>query len=129
MATSGVPTKGLEEIARRVFVGGAAMSLVAYTNAPDSLGAGSLAADLIQPTQTNGYAPITLAPASWDPTNGTATYSGSTLWSATGPWSLPVNGYAMIYGTAIIIFKDLPSPFVANNGAKLQPDLLTLLTP
>ncbi len=130
MATSGVPNSGLEEFARRVFVSGAAVSLVAYINAPDSLNATStVAADLVQPTVLNGYAPITLIPASWSPTNGIAVYSGNTQWSATGGWSAPVNGYALVYGTACLGFKDLASPFVANNGAKLRPDLLTLLTP
>src|SRR5215470_5109651 len=114
MSNKGTPSAGLQEIARRVFTG-PAYSLVAYTNTQGSLGAATVASDLIQPTQANGYAPIVLN-GIWSFTAGIATYVhsggatddgfGNPCWYPTGAWSAPVTGVALIYNSIVQHFVD-----------------------
>jgi hypothetical protein len=124
MATSGTPNNGLDEIARRVYVNGASFTLVAYTNAADSLSAATVTADLTQPTSSNGYAPITLS-GTWSTSGGVVTYThpGNPTWSATGSWSGVVRGVAIVSGAIVMHFKDLDTAFTAANGKKLAVDL------
>lgn len=133
MANKGTPTEGLAEIARRVF-GGPAYSLIAYTNAQGSLGASTVFANLVQPSQANGYAPIILN-GSWDYTAGVATYihpAGSTndgfgnpCWYPTGSWSGVITGVALVYNGVVQEFSDLVdgtgalTTFTAAAGNKL----------
>lgn len=110
MAKKGTPNGGLSEIAKRVYIDGPDVTLVAYTNTPNSLGPNTAAADLTQPTSTNGYAPIPLA-GTWTETNGVVEYDhdglgGSPEWTPSGPWSSPVTGIALIYGTRVLHFVD-----------------------
>ena len=109
MARSGTPRGGLDEIAERTYVNGADFTLVAYTNTPNSLGDDSVAADLVQPPEENGYAPVVLNGV-WASEDGVVTYDHGTPddpgWVATGPWSAPVTGAALIYGTRLVHFKD-----------------------
>lgn len=132
MATSGFTFGGLTLIGSWFTTN--ATQLVCYTNAQNSLGDTTVASDLLQPSQTNGYAPITLAAANWINTNGILTYSTGTgtfsnnpTWQATGAWSNTVNGVAIIYSTSCVAFKDLSTPWTAANGLKLSIDLLTVL--
>lgn len=129
MATSGTPHAGLDVIATRAYVDGADFSLVAYTNAADSLGDATVTADLTQPTSANGYAPITLD-GTWSTSDGVITYVHSTptnpTWTATGSWSGVVRGVAIVYGTDVVHFKDLASAFTASTGKKLAVDLSTV---
>lgn len=130
MATSGTPDDGLDEIASRVYVSGADLTLVAYTNAADSLGSSTVAGDLTQPTASNGYAPIVLN-GTWSSSAGVLAYDhgggSNPSWSATGSWSATVNGVALIYGSVVVHFKDLSTPFVAANGRTLEIDLSTVV--
>lgn len=133
MARSGTPKGGLNEIAERVYVNGADLTLVAYTNTPDSLGPDSVAADLVQPTSANGYAPITLN-GTWATNNGIVTYDHGTpdnpTWTATGTWSAPVTGVAMIYGSRIMHFRDYNDSggsWTAADGRKLAVDVTNLV--
>lgn len=128
MATSGTPSNGLDEIGRRVYVDGADFTLVAYTNAADSLGSTTVTADLVQPTSANGYAPITLN-GTWSTSAGVVTYShpDNPTWSATGSWSGVVRGVAIVSGAIVMHFKDLDSAFTAANGKKLAVDLLQVV--
>jgi hypothetical protein len=129
VATQGTPDSGLDDISALAYVSGA-LTLVAYLNTPDSLGPTTVAADLTQPTQTNGYAPIVLDGA-WSSAAGITTYLHSTPphpgWIATGPWSGTVTGVAMIRGTACRHFKDLASAFTAAAGKKLQIDVNSVI--
>ena len=129
MATKGTPFGGRDEIAERAYVNGADFSLVCYTNTPNSLTDSAVVATLVQPVVANGYAPIVLN-GTWSVVNGILTYVHSTptfpTWTATGTWSATVNGVAMIYGSRVIHFKDLVTPFVAANGRKLQIDMNTV---
>lgn len=126
MARKGTPSGGLLEIGERVYVNGADLTLVAYTNSPDSLGATTVAADLIQPTVANGYAPILLN-GTWSvDSNGVVTYDHGTpddpTWEASGTWSAPVTGVAIIYGARVIHFKDysdVGGSWTASAGRKL----------
>lgn len=142
MASKGTPAAGLTEIARRVF-SGPAYSLVAYTNAQDSLGVNTVASDLVQPTQTNGYAPISIDPNGWSFSGGIATYThpnlpsndgfGNPCWVATGAWSGVVQGVALIYGAVVQHYFDLvdgngaATSFTASAGAKLSIDMQSLV--
>ena len=131
MATSGTPKEGLDLIGDRVYISGADLTLIAYTNAGNSLDADSVYADLTQPSVSNGYAPITLD-GTWTATDGIMTYVHSTpthpTWTATGTWSGTVNGAAIVSGTSVLVhFKDLAVPFTAANGRKLAVDLDTVL--
>ena len=136
MATEGSPNGGLDEHAERVYVNGADLTLVAYTNAADSLNETTVAANLVQPTSANGYAPIVLS-GTWVTLDGVVTYThpGSTHpdghpgWTATAAWSGTVRGVAVIFGTRVMHFKDLTVPFVASNLRKLFVDLATLVAP
>lgn len=127
---SGTPKEGLDLIADRVYISGADLTLVAYTNAADSLGPDSVYADLTQPTSANGYAPILLN-GTWSSTDGIVTYVHSTpthpTWSASGSWSGVVRGVAIVSGTTLVHFKDLDVAFTAANGRKLAVDLDTVL--
>jgi len=125
MAHKGTPNAGLVEIGERVYVNGADLTLVAYTNSPDSLGAATVAADLVQPAEANGYAPI-LLDGTWSvDSNGIVTYLDGGLspgWTASGTWSAPVTGVAIITGTRVLHFRDLDdagSSWVAEDGRKL----------
>ena len=126
----GTPNGGLDEIATRTYVNGADLTLVCYTNTADSLDLNSTAATLTQPNETNGYAPIVLSGA-WSTSNGIVTYDhgGGTnpTWSASGAWSATVTGVAIIFGGALMHFKDLSVPFVAAAGKKLAVDLATVV--
>lgn len=130
MATQGSPYGGLDDIATLAYVTGA-LTLVAYTNAADSLGTATVAADLTQPTTANGYAPITLN-GTWSSANGILTYVHSVptnpTWTATGTWSATVTGVAIIRGATVRHFKDLGSAFIAAGGRKLAVDLASVLS-
>ena len=134
MATQGTPNGGLDDIASLAYAG-VSMQLVAYTNTPNSLGSGTVAADLTQPAVANGYAPITLD-GTWSSTNGVITYEHSEIdpvlgalpkWIATGTWSATVVGVAIIRGAAVRHFKDLTSAFTAAAAKKLVVDLATVV--
>lgn len=140
MARQGTPLGGLDEIIERVY-SGPDYTLVCYTNAQDSLGSSTLAADLTQPTEANGYAPILLI-GTWSFSGGVATYAhpegasgdalGNPCWFASGSWSAAVTGVAMVYGSRVQHFMDLrdvfgaPITFVAAAGKKLAVDMTTL---
>lgn len=142
MATQGTPNGGLNEIAERVYVNGADFTLVAYTNAQNSLGANTVAADLTQPTQANGYAPIVLN-GTWSVTNGVLSYAhpagpntdslGNPGWFPSGVWSAPVTGVALISGSRVMHFFDhrdgngVAASFTAAAGKRFVVDLATLL--
>jgi hypothetical protein len=142
MAREGTPTGGLDEIAGRAYVNGAAYTLVAYTNAQDSLGPNTVAADLTQPSSANGYAPIVLN-GTWTTTNGVLAYLhpagpnadalGNPTWFATGAWTAPVTGVAIIYGARVVHFKDhrdgagTPLTFTAASGKRFSVDLASLV--
>ena len=131
MSTSGTPKEGLDLIGTRVYIDGADLTLVAYTNTADSLDADSVYSDLTQPTSSNGYAPILLN-GTWTATDGIMTYVHSTptnpQWDATGTWSAVVTGVAIVSGTSTLVhFKDLTSAFTAASGKKLAVDLDTVL--
>lgn len=124
MATQGTPNSGLDDIASLAYVSGA-LTLVCYTNAADSLGPSTVAADLNQPTEQAGYAPIVLN-GTWTSVNGVVTYLHSTgvnpRWVAQGAWSAVVTGVAIIRGSTCRHFKDI-SPFTAAAGKPLEVDL------
>lgn len=140
MARSGTPLGGLDEIAERVF-SGPAYTLVCYTNTQDSLGPNTVAADLTQPDEANGYAPIVLD-GEWTWENGVTGYThpegpnadpfGNPCWFPTGTWSAVVTGVAMIYGERVQHFMDLrdgagdPATFVAAAGKRFEVDMSTL---
>lgn len=137
MATQGTPNEGLDLIGDRVYVSGSDLTLVAYTNTADSLGAGSVYANLTQPSVSNGYAPI-LLDGTWVTANGILGYTHSstlvaanpllTGWAATGVWSATVIGVAILDGTSTLLhFKDLSSSFTATDGKKLGVDLQTVV--
>lgn len=131
MAHSGTPYGGLAEIAERVYINGADLTLVAYTNSPDSLGPDSVAADLVQPTQANGYAPIVLN-GTWSNANGVISYDhpGDPTWTASGTWSAPVTGCAIIYGARIMHFRDFNDTggsWSASAGRKLAAQIRELI--
>ena len=131
MATEGTPNGGLDNvIADRVYISGADLTLVAYQNAADSLSQATVAADLVQPSSANGYAPI-LLDGTWSSSNGVVTYQHSTpphpKWDATGSWGGDVNGAAIISGADVVHFEDLPSPFAAAAGKSLLVDLDTIV--
>jgi hypothetical protein len=129
VATKGTPNDGLDAISAAAYVSGQ-LTLVAYTNAADSLGANTVAADLNQPTQANGYAPI-LLDGTWSSADGVTTYVHSTptnpFWLALGAWSAPVTGAAIIHGSVCRHFMDFASPFSAAAGKKLEVDLNSVL--
>ena len=140
MARQGSPNAGLTLIAQRVFEG-PDYTLVAYTNTQDSLGPDTVAADLTQPTQANGYAPILLN-GTWGYSNGVASYThpagpntdefGNPTWFPTGTWSATVTGVAIVFGSTVQHFMDLrdgagsPVTFVAAAGKRLTVDLVNL---
>ena len=129
MAHKGTPNGGLVEIGERVYVNGADLTLVAYTNSPNSLGAATVAADLVQPAVANGYAPILLDGTWAVDSNGIVTYldgGQSPGWTASGTWSAPVTGVAIIIGTRVLHFRDLDdsgSSWVAETGRKLAVNI------
>lgn len=138
----GTPIGGLAEITERVYVNGADFSLVAYTNAQDSLGPNTVAADLVQPSSANGYAPIVLN-GTWVTSNGNVTYThpagpnadalGNPTWFATGAWSAAVTGVAIIMGSRVVHFMDhrdgagSPISFTAAASKRFTVDLATLV--
>jgi len=132
MAVSGTPKGGLDDIAELAYVNGPDLTLVCYTNTANSLGPDTAVADLVQPTQTNGYAPI-LLDGTWSTLDGVATYVHSVgthpRWTATGTWSATVTGVAMIRGTRVRHFKDNAVPFVAAAAKVLEVNVSTLTGP
>lgn len=135
MARRGTPKGGLDEIAERVYVNGADLTLVCYTNAANSLGPDTVAADLAQPTESAGYAPITLD-GTWSSQDGIVTYEHNgpsdpdPVWTASGAWSEPVTGVALITGTRVVHFKDYRedgTQWVASAGRKLRVSLAELM--
>ena len=130
MATSGTPNNGLDEIANRAYITGTDLTLVAYQNTADSLGATTVVSDLTQPASANGYAPIVLD-GTWASTNGVLSYTHSTPthpeWVASGAWGGNVTGVAIIFGADVIHFKDLASVFSAAAGKRLRVDLTTVV--
>lgn len=145
MPRQGTPLAGLTEIGKRVYVDGAALTLVCYTNTQDSLGPDTVASDLTQPDEDNGYAPIVLD-GTWVTTDGVCRYThpagadadgaGNPIFLATDTWSAVVTGVAMIYGSAVLHFMDLrdgegtPTTFTAaaGNGFKVDINNLTATT-
>jgi hypothetical protein len=129
MAVQGTPFTGLDDIATLSYVSGA-LTLVCYTNTPDSFGPSTVFGDLTQPTQANGYAPIVLDGV-WSTANGVVTYLHSTgvnpRWVAQGTWSAPVTGVAITRGTILRHFKDLDSAFTAAANKPLEVDLNSVL--
>lgn len=128
MATSGTPNEGLDYAAGRVY--GSHLTLVAYTNAADSLGPATVYANLSQPSG-GGYAPIVLD-GTWSYLNGTVSYLKAGLpprWTATGVWSSTVVGTAMVDALAgkVLHFKDNAVPFTAANGRVLEIDITNLV--
>lgn len=125
MATQGTPNEGLDDIASLSYVSGA-LTLIAYTNTAGSLGSTTVGADLNQPTQVNGYAPI-LLDGTWTTVDGVVTYLHSTGvnpgWVALGAWSAPVTGVAIVRGSIVRHFKDCDSAFSAAAGKPLEVDL------
>lgn len=144
MAVKGTPLGGLSEIAKRVYIDGADVTLVAYTNTRNTLSSASVAADLTQPTSTNGYAPI-LLDGTWSELDGVATYqhplgpstdpTGNPQWHCTGTWSANVTGVALIFGTRLLHFKDstdnvgVPQDFVAAAGKNYAVAISNLVSP
>lgn len=142
MARQGTPVGGRNLYLQRALLEGVDCTLVAYTNAQDSLGNGTVPGDLAQPTQTNGYAPITLPKAGWAFANGVATYSqppganfdadGNPAWYPTGAWSADVTGVAILQAGVLLHFFDHrdingdPAVFTAATGRKLVADLSAL---
>lgn len=143
MATKGTTIAGLQEIARRVF-SGPAYTLVAYTNSQGSLGPNTALSDLIQPSTVNGYAPI-LLDGVWTFTGGVASYAHSAgatnsndglnnpTWYASGAWSAPATGAAMVYGGVVQHFVDYVDgggnliSFIAAAGGKWAIDISNLV--
>jgi hypothetical protein len=142
LATEGTPNGGLDEITERAYINGADFTLVAYTNAQNSLGASTAAADLTQPTSSNGYAPIVLN-GTWSSSGGVLTYThpagpnadalGNPGWFPSGAWSAPVTGVAMIFGGRVIHFYDhrdgagTPMSFTAAAGKRFIVDVQSLI--
>jgi hypothetical protein len=132
MATAGTPNLGLDEVGRSAYTNHADYTLVAYTNARNSLGALTDATDLVQPDVLNGYSPI-LLDGVWSSTNGDVTYvhpgaNPYPRWTATGSWNLPVTGVAIVSGATVLHFMDLSTAnFVPVNGSWLQVDLATIV--
>jgi len=135
MAKKGTPAGGLSEIAKRTYIDGLDFTLVAYTNTPDSLGPSTLAADLTQPTSANGYAPIVLN-GTWSESGGVVTYDhdgsgGHPGWDASGTWSAPVTGVAIVYGTRVMHFRDYDpvgsTTWIAAAGKKLRVSIADVL--
>jgi hypothetical protein len=142
MPNKGTPAEGLAEIARRVF-SGPAYSLIAYTNAQGSLGPTTVYANLTQPSQVNGYAPIVLN-GTWSFTAGVAAYThpagasndgfGNACWYASGAWSGAVTGAALVYAGIIQHFMDLVdgngalTTFTAAAGGKLAVSVPSLVS-
>ena len=133
MAIKGTPNAGLDDIASLAYIG-IVLTLVAYTNAANSLGAASVAADLAQPATANGYTPISLT-GTWASASGVLTYThvagpnnfnGDPGWQASGAWSGTVNGIALLHGAVLRHFSDLATPFVAASLKKLVIDLATV---
>lgn len=142
MSNKGSPSAGLAEIARRVFTG-PQYTLVAYTNAQGSLGPTTMLSDLVQPTVANGYAPI-LLDGVWSFNGGVASYAHSAgatnsndglnhpCWYATGAWSAPATGAAMVYGNIVQHFVDYTDgsgsliSFIAAAGGKWATDISSL---
>jgi hypothetical protein len=134
VASKGTPYQGRDLIiAPRVYTG---LSLIAYTNAQDSLSDTSVYADLVQPAGS-GYAPIALS-GSWASSNGVVTYDHGTPddpnWEnthATNNWSLPVTGVAIIDASnRLLHFHDLSNgPVTMTPAKKLVVNLSTLVAP
>lgn len=132
MATQITPIAGLTELALRAYVEGAAFTLVLYTNAANSLFAGMLAADLVQPPLANGYGPIVMN-GQWTVVNGIATYihttGGDPTFSSSGSWGSDAIGAAMVFGAAVIHARDNTHPFTAAAGKKLAINISNLIGP
>lgn len=144
MSSQGTPIAGLNLIAQAVFglagAGQGYRTLVAYTNAQGTLGNSTVLSDLVQPTQANGYAPI-LLDGTWAFANGVSTYThdgtgsddgfGNPCWVATGSWSAPVTGVAIVLGSVVQHFVDYNESgafvsWTAAAGKKLTTDIAGL---
>jgi hypothetical protein len=117
-----LPNEGEHLVANLLFKNadadrGTNLDLVLFTNT--TVSETSTAAALTQPTVANGYVVKTLTDASWTVTADTATYTSQT-WTATGSFSAPVYGYAILSkGTTpriIAIELDVAGPFTIVNG-------------
>lgn len=142
MARQGTPVGGRNLYLQRTLLEGADCTLVAYTNAQDSLGNSTVPGDLSQPTQTNGYSPIALPKAGWTIANGVASYAqapganfdsdGNPCWLPTGAWSADVTGVALLQSAVLVHFFDHrdtngdAAVFTAAAGRKLVVDLSSL---
>ena len=130
MATEGTPLQGLDYAAARVY--GSHLSLVCYATAANSLGSATVYANLIQPSVSNGYAPV-LLDGTWTFSGGTVSYlkaAANPGWNASGAWSLTVTGIAMVDVAAgrILHFRDCSTPFTATAGRRLEVDITTLVS-
>ncbi len=140
----GTPRAGLDLIARRVYIEGPALTLLAYTNTPDSLSALTVLAELLQPDPENGYGPLLLTPSGFATADGIVTYThpagpntdafGRPCWFATGAWSAAVTGAAIAFGSTVLHFWDLrdangdPMTFYASAGRQLAIDPAMILS-
>lgn len=144
MARQGTPFEGLAEITRRTYTLAPALTLIGYTNAQDSLGNETIAAQLVQPTQENGYAPIVLN-GTWTHVNGVVTYEhppgpntddfGNPAWFPSGSWSAPVTGVALIHNNNVLVhYFDVrdgggnPTPWIAAAGKRFVIDIAQVLS-
>jgi len=140
------PNEGLSLLIRRIYIDGADLTIVGYTNPQGTLNRTTVLADLAQPSLSHGYAPI-LLDGNWsDDGNGVALYQhsagvsndgyGNPAWFATGSWSGPMTGIALIDAAAgkILHFMDLkdgagnPTSFVAAAGKKYAVSIVELIT-
>jgi hypothetical protein len=130
MSTEGTPFQGLDYAASRIY--GAHLSLIAYTNPPNSLGDSSTFASLTQPALSGGYAPIVLD-GTWTFLNGLVTYlkaGANPRWTCTGGWSATANGSAIVDVAAgkLLHYKDFATPFIAANLRKIEVDIANVVT-
>jgi hypothetical protein len=139
------PREGLSLYVKRIYIDGPPYTLIGYTNPQGSLGIDSVLADLTQPAQTNGYAPI-LLDGNWSDNSGVATYAhslgssndgfGNPCWFAAGAWSADLTGVALIDASLgkIQHFMDLrdgsgsPTTFTAAAGLKYAVSIIELAT-
>lgn len=131
----GSPRAGRTELANRCYATGGDCSLVLYTNDADSLDDDTVAADLVQPDVANGYAPIVLSGVRYNIVNGVATYvdpvgvNSNPTWYPTGSWGSDVAGAALVFGEAVLHFRDLVSPFTAAARKKLSVSVAMIVNP
>ena len=126
-----LPNEGEHLVANLLFKNadvdrGTDLDIVLFTNS--SISETITAATLTQPTSAGGYASKVLTDGSWTVTADTATYSPQT-WTATGTWSNPVYGYAILTkGTAprivaIEIYAAGPNSLIINDTYTVTPNI------